>query len=319
MVIEQIPLTLAAGGGELPALVAQLAHPATGAGLVASAAFVNTSVDTGVVVEADIGSRTPGCACCEIRVDLLDGIARAVLRRSPPSRVVVALDGHDDAITAIHTILSDPTLARLVRLDAVLATVDAVQWATRLAAGGPVDTDVGLDRLAVADRILIARSRDVTPDALGAIGHVLRSLNQTGPIIAPGIAPCPVDELIDVHAWHGAPTVGRAPDEPSPFLGADAPVTVVCHTDQALDADRVGEWLDGIIAGYATHLLRLQGAIAVPGQTARTCVQGVRSWAMSHSEADHPDGRCSSTSTVVLIGRDLPVAALHADFVAAQR
>ncbi|MFT3854480.1 MAG: GTP-binding protein [Ilumatobacteraceae bacterium] len=316
---DQISLTLAAGGSELPALVAQLAHPAADVAFVASATFAGANVGRSIVVEADVGSRTPGCSCCQMRVDLVDGIARAVRRRRPPRRVVVALDGHDDAITAIHTILSDPLLARLVRIDAVLATVDAVHWATRLATGGPIDTDVGLDRLAVADRVLVARSRHVTPDALGAIGHVLRSLNQVGPIIAPAIAGYALDELVDIHAWHGAPAIGQPPGEPSPFLGDDAPVTVVCRTDRALNADRVDEWLDEIIAGHAARLLRLQGAIAVPGQTERTCVHGVRSWAMSHSEAEHPAGRRSTTSTVVLIGRGLPVASLHADFAAAHR
>lgn len=310
-----IPLTLATGGTELPALVAQLAHPATGAVVVGSTAFAGATTGTGVVVEADVGSRTPGCGCCQVRVDLVEGIARAVRRRTPPRRVVVALDGHDDAVTAVHTILSDPILSCRVRLDAVLATVDAVHWATRLAAGGLLDTDVGLDRLAVADRILVARSHRVTPEALGAIGHVLRSLNQTGTIIAPAIAGCDVAELVDIDAWHGAPSVGRPPDEPSPFLGADAPVTVVCRTDRALDPDRVDTWLDEVIDGHATR-----PGCDLRARAGRADLRARRPLlAMSHSEAEHPAGRRSATSTVMLIGRDLPVAALHADFAAAHR
>lgn len=93
----------------------------------------------------------------------------------------------------------------------------------------------------------------------------------------------------------------------------------MCRTDRALDADRVDEWLDEIIAAHAARLLRLQGAIAVPGQAERTCIDGVRSWATSHSEAEHPAGRRSTTSMVMLVGRGLPVAALHADFAAAHR
>lgn len=52
--------------------------------------------------------------------------------------------------------LSDADMGRLVQLDGVVATVDAVQLATRVHGGLVIDTDHGIDRLAFADRIIAA-------------------------------------------------------------------------------------------------------------------------------------------------------------------
>jgi len=166
-------------------------------------------------------------------------------------RIIVALDEDNNAPAAALTLLSDKTLGELVQLDAIIATVDAVHWSTRLTTGQPIDNPTELNRLAIADRILVARSRDVAAPVLAAIGHVLRSINQTGPIIAPAIATCSIVDLLDLGAWTGPPTVGPKPDRPSPFLGPDAPAMVVCRTNRPIDLHSLERWLESTLATYA--------------------------------------------------------------------
>ena len=143
-------------------------------------------------------------------VRLAAGIMQAIERDPDIQRLIVALDETDDIGSAALTVLSDTELQASVYLDGIVATVDGVEMSTRLASEQPVATARGLDRLAIADRILVARSADLTPFALGAVAHVLRSVNQTGPIIAPAIAPCSLDNLLDLDAWSGSPFLRRS-------------------------------------------------------------------------------------------------------------
>ncbi|MFV0306415.1 MAG: GTP-binding protein [Desertimonas sp.] len=319
--MDRVALTLVAGG-DVSRLLAQLAADRQFATAVVAPrdALVELPADVErIAVSPDIASRTPGCRCCEVRLDLVAAVSWLVRRREPPRRVLVAIGGDEDTVTAAHTVLSDSVLARLVRLDGVVVSIDAVQWTTRIRSGMPVDTDLGLDRLAIADRILIGRSRHVTSQALGELGHVVRSANRIAPVIAPAVKPCTTGDLLDLDAWHGAPSIGPAPAEASPFLTADHPVTVDCRAEGQLDGVRLDEWLDEVIAAHASRLLRLQGAVAVPGHTERTCFHGVRSFATSHDEA--PDGGCrgDAANTVLLVGRDLPADVLLADFHATRQ
>lgn len=313
-----VPVTVVAGGAEAFRLATQIADEPGGVLIgPANELRCRPSDARWIPVVADIGSRTPGCACCRLRVELTAAVERAVIRRDPPSRVVVLAAGDDDAVTVVYSILSDTDLQRLVRLDAVVATVDAVQLATRIHSDLPIATDSGLDCLAIADRVVVSRARDVTPHALGEVGHVLRSLNQVAPVIAPAIARCTVAELTSIDAWHGAPRFGPAPRTQSPLLGAHDPRTVVCITASPLDAARAEEWLDQLVERHAPRLLRVQGAVTVSGESAPSYFHGVRSFAATGTSPVGGDAQ-RAASRVVIIGRELPTAELLADFAAAQ-
>ena len=316
--LQLVPLTLIIGGSAAARLAAQLCTDDPNVAVICSIDRLAVHSERGLlVVDADVASRTPGCGCCEVRIDLVDAVGRVVRRRRRPSRVLVLLDEVDDAVTVTYTVLFDAGLQRLVQLDGVVTVVDAVQLATRIHGDLAVDTDRGLDRLAIADRIVVARGRDVTPVAMGQIGHMLRSINQIAPVIVPSLTICTLDELVDIDAWHGAPSVGRVPAEPSPLLPPDAPRTIACSSAHPLDADLIDEWLDALIAEHATRLLRLQGAVRVPGSERHSCFYGIRSYAMNHT---HPGdaGLPAAASSVVVIGRGLPAEELQASFAAAQ-
>ncbi len=68
-----------------------------------------------------------GCLCCTIRGDLIDALRRLFKRRHkgevPPfKRVVIETTGLADPAPILHTLMQDPVLTAVYRLDGVIAT-----------------------------------------------------------------------------------------------------------------------------------------------------------------------------------------------------
>jgi G3E family GTPase len=274
---------------------------------------------TWITVAAVEGERTQGCACCRSRLDVVSSIRLLLERPRPVDRIIVLVGPERDVSTVNQTMLSDPDLQRLVELDGVVTTVDAVAMATRLAVELPVAGLVELQRLAVADRIMVSRAAEITDAALGRVMRSIRTVNRMGIIAAPALVPVDIGTLVDLHAWHGAPMVGPAnASEPLRVEhDDDVPITVQCEVQGLLDPDAIDEWFDHLIAEYGPRLLRLQGAVAVRGEEHRVCCQGVRSFASSHSESEHLPQDRSAHSLVVVVGHRLDEASIRSSFLAA--
>jgi G3E family GTPase len=290
-----------------------------------------------ILLEPDVAHRTPGCPCCAMRLDVVDGLLRAVRRARRPRRILLLAGLHDDVTTITYTVLSDADLTRHVRLDGVVMTVDAVSAATRISSPGPLGTSTELDALAVADVIVVGRSRELTSDGFGRLVAALRSINLVGSVRAPAPAVArddapvgaswpdhpSVDMLTGLDAWHGAPAVdprvsSSAPSFPAPSFpgGSDGPATVVLRQTAPLDPDAVDEWLAQLVDRHARRLLRMQGALSVVSVPERVCCHGVRSFAMSHSENADPARSRRNESLVLVIGHGLDVAELADGFAA---
>lgn len=257
---SKVPVTIAAGGVELPALVAPLVAARPGVLLVAPtelgeavmvelarlslhhrrAAPEQLRIE---LVEPDVGDRSPGCPCCRDRLDLIEAILVHVRRRERPSHIVIAVPEHGEGdesaqgsgrssvTTVAHTVLSDPDLRRHVRLDGVVTSVDAVAMVTRLRTGIPIGGRAAHERLAVADRLVVGRAAQVADDAFAELVGALRGLNRIAPVLAPEVATVRPSHLMGIDAWHGAPTV-------SPIDGSDAGHRATANgaTERASDA-----------------------------------------------------------------------------------
>ena len=332
--LEPIPLTVVAGGAEMPSLLSQLLGLRRDLALIAPdwlpiAAGTATETLAGigalerhVAVVPDVGERSPGCPCCRLRLDLVDAVAVLVRRRSRPTHIIVAVpdlptDPVASSVTAVvHTVLSDPDMRRWVRLDGVVATLDAVPVVTRLRTGAVVVDSTGAERLAIADRVLVARADQVVGRSLLELRDLVGQLNRIAPVLAPAVERVSAGQLVSIDAWHGAPQVW--PDATTrsgggPVAGViGAPDLVVIEQQGILDPGGVEEWLDQVLSQHAPRLVRLQGALAVDESPSRVCCHGVGSYAMSHPENEHPDGRRSDISVVMLIGHGLPADELAA-------
>jgi G3E family GTPase len=257
-----------------------------------------------------------------MRLDVVEGLLRAARRARRPRRILLLAGSHDDITTIVYTVLSDADLARHVRLDGVVMALDAVATATRVAAQGRLGSSCELESLAVADVIVIGRSRELTPDGLGRLVTAVRNINLVGAVCAPAQSASGTDHPDDaivtgLDAWHGAPTVNARISSLTTSAGSsEGPATVVLRQSGPLDPDAVDEWLERLVETHARRLLRMQGALSVSTVPERVCCHGVRSFAMSHSENADPVESRRHESLVVVIGNGLDVDELANGFAA---
>ncbi len=142
-------------------------------------ALATTSDDTIMVLEN-------GCLCCTVFGDLVGTLNNLYHRREageiPPfDQVVIETSGLADPTPVIQAFLSEPTLAGLYRIGAVVVTVDAVNGP------GTLDNhDKSVRQVALADHILITKLDLVPsgerPAAEAALTARLRDINPTATI-----------------------------------------------------------------------------------------------------------------------------------------
>jgi G3E family GTPase len=339
-VLPPIPLTVLAGDDETHGLVPQILQDRHSVVTIVAPAdwcearssqmrHTTSSVLAGSRVSvrpviADIASRTHGCSCCRVRIDVVEALCEIARRRHRPDHVVLLVPRISassnrsieavaaDVPTVVYTILGDPDVSRLYRLDGVLATIDAVTAVTRLRAELPFADTIEVERLAIADRILVARADQVVDESFRELVDTLRMINRCARLLAPTIERVGVEDLVGIDAWHGVPVVAPAPPPRRVRLERETAVaeTIVLHQHGLLDSGGVEEWLEDVIARHASRLIRMQGVLAVDGSPSRMCCHGVRSHAMSHPEHDHPPQRRSESSLMVLVGYGLPAEEL---------
>lgn len=124
-----------------------------------------------------------GCLCCTIRGDLVQTL-RALLKKrasgdvAPFDRVVIETTGLADPAPILHTLMMDRLLSDNFRLDGVIVTVDAATGSATL------DSQIeSVKQVAVADRILLAKTDMVAPVEVRSLEARVRALNPAAPII----------------------------------------------------------------------------------------------------------------------------------------
>lgn len=174
------------GSGKTTLLNRLVRSPQMDRALVIINEFGAVSLDHDLIVRSDdnlVMEMMGGCLCCTIRGDL-----RATLRDAPWrfardgkcwfDRVVIETTGLADPAPVLHTLLTDPDLINVYRLDAVIATVDA--------AAGMATMDrqeEAVKQAAMADRILLTKTDLASADERSAIERRLRGLNPAAPIL----------------------------------------------------------------------------------------------------------------------------------------
>ena len=177
-----IPITLLTGflgSGKTTLLARLLRHPEAANTLVLVNELGEIALDHELLYSAAesvvlLGS---GCLCCALRSDLaeqLDELYTRRLRREIPAftRVVIETTGLADPAPILQTLVAEPMLASLYRLDGVVATVDA-QFGER-----ELDAHFeSVKQAALADRIVITKSDLATEGSLVRLEARLQELN----------------------------------------------------------------------------------------------------------------------------------------------
>ena len=273
--------------------------------------------------DSDLVLMKSGCVCCTVRGDLEQTLRDIAAKRQrdaiPPfDRVLIETTGLADPAPIAGLFLNHPLVAHDYRLDAIVATVDAVHGERQLDEHGE-----SVKQAAIADRLLVTK-RDL-PEARGeALRARLGALNPGAGIFDV------VKGAVDPALLFGAgpfDASGRS-EKAQEWLAAERYESPEHHDhahhhhdpqirsfslvhDAPLDWDRFQRWLGGLRATEADKLLRVKGILDVAGETGPLVIHGVHN--VFHPPvvlARWPDA--DRRSRLVFIVRDLDRAAVEA-------
>lgn len=155
--------------------------------------FGAINIDAQLIVgvqEAEQINLANGCVCCTIRGDLLRAALRLIERPDPPDYIVIEPSGVSDPVSVAQT-FQLPELRDHIRLDAIIAVVDAEQFEQLEGA----NAYMAYEQLTVADLIVINKIDLVTPERVAALKR--KWLYPAARVIETSFGRVPVDLLLD--------------------------------------------------------------------------------------------------------------------------
>lgn len=285
-----IPITLLTGylgSGKTTLLRGLLGHP----GLRNTAVLVNefgeVALDHQLLVSSSetVVLLDRGCLCCALRSDLaeqLDELYTRRMRKEVPAfdRVVIETTGLADPGPILQTLVAEPMLAALYRLDSVVTTVDG-----ELGAGTLDEHFESVKQAAVADCIVITKVDRVDEAALCTLEHRLRTLNPAAAIeraangnmnpvaiLGPAAAD-PAARARSVQRWLSADTYFPAKAGSAFTLSSSTPRhdrrirSFAVVYDAPVSGAALWEGLERLIDRHGEKLLRIKGIVNVEGQS----------------------------------------------------
>ncbi|MBT5415597.1 MAG: GTP-binding protein [Rhodospirillaceae bacterium] len=235
-----------------------------------------------------------GCLCCAIRGDLAATIEDLFARRARGEvtkfdRVVVETTGLADPAPILQVLMDDPVLLNLVRLDGVIATVDAVNGEATLDAH-----EEAVKQAAVADRLLLTKA-DLAKDPASradtdALAARLAALNPGAPLIEAAhgeVDPArlfdaglydPATKSADVRRWlrdeaYAAKTEDAHGHRHHDVNRHDDRIRAFCITrDRPVPAVALMVFMEALTAHRGPDILRVKGIVNVKETPERPAV-----------------------------------------------
>ncbi|MCA1442344.1 GTP-binding protein [Ensifer sp. IC4062] len=147
--------------------------------------FGDISIDHLLVEASSDGviELSDGCLCCTVRGELVDTLADLMDRMQtgrikPLRRVVIETTGLADPAPVLQSVLGNPVIAQNFRLDGVVTVVDAVNGLQTIA-----NHVEALKQVAVADRLVISKTKRANDAERDRLLERLRDLNPRAPVI----------------------------------------------------------------------------------------------------------------------------------------
>jgi len=268
-----------------------------------------------------------GCLCCTIRGDL-----RATLRDAPWrfaregrcwfDRVVIETTGLADPAPILHTLMTDPQLRTLYRLDGVITTVDAFNGMATLDS-----QEEAVRQAAVADRIVLTKIDLLSSDARREIETRLRAINPAAPIVPvlhgvveadrlfdaglynPETKSLDVQRWLQAEAYDGAHGHGHGHHDHHhhhhDVNRHDDRIRATCLTfDAPLRAEAFERWIDILTSLNGADILRVKGIVHLRDSPRPVVVHGVQH--LFHPPVELDDWPSEDRRTrLVFITRDI--------------
>tara|TARA_R110000868_G_scaffold10900_11_gene52773 strand:- start:15621 stop:16625 length:1005 start_codon:yes stop_codon:yes gene_type:complete len=247
-----------------------------------------------------------GCICCVVRGDLIRGLRNLLAEKPGLDGIVIETTGLANPSPVIQTLVIDQVIGAQCRLDSVLCVVDAVNIVTQLASG----TDAA-DQVAFSDHIVLNKVDDAALP-IDDIEARLRRLNPFAPITRANRADVPAGAVVNRSGFDleriAAQLDPLAPDGDGHdhnhnHIDATGIGSVSLTCDRPLNAERLEEWLQDLLARHGTDILRTKGIVSVAGEDRKLALQAVNMML----EGDYVGnwGDEARVSRLVFIGRHL--------------
>lgn len=204
-----------------------------------------------------------GCVCCTVRGDLVRTAGDLLARRAAGTvtafeRIVIETTGLADPAPIVHALMTDRDIAEALRLESVIATVDAAAGAATLEAHPE-----SVKQAALADCIVVTKS-DLADPAANGLAERLQALNPGAPKLT---------------AVHGAVDPSLLFHRRNPYRTFDEGAahrhggidTFCLRRERPLHAVTLGLFLQVVAEHCGARLLRLKGLVDVvesPGRPA---------------------------------------------------
>lgn len=273
-----------------------------------------------------------GCVCCSVRGEMSRALAELADRRDAGAlcfdRLILECTGLADPAPVAQAFFVDEGVRERYTLDGIITLVDAVH------AGKQLDEHrVAAAQVGFADRLLLSKTDLVEPEQVQELVARLRRINVRAPI-----GPVPSDfsglsSLFDLCAFHLNEVLELDPDflidhHPKGYsrggtLGGwaekqwdDDVSSIVLRHPGDVDIQRIGTFVDTLLASRGNDMLRYKGVLSIEGKRERLVFQGVhRITGFDNGRAWQPDE--IRESVIVIIGRRLDADRITEAFKAA--
>jgi len=287
--------------------------------------LVESAIENTVVLEN-------GCVCCTVRGDLVDTVLdldEKARRGLIPtfSRVLIETTGLADPGPIIHTLASEAALKPLVRLHAVIATVDAVNGNEQLDRFAEPARQAAL-----ADVVLITKTDIADKAGAAALRRRIAALNPGAVVREVSFGRIGADELFRhghhhrdddvaaVYRWlggdHARVRDGRGHRDEGHGQHTSAVGAAALTLEEPIAWEALSRWLQSVLSLRGGDILRLKGLVNVSGCPEPVVVQAVH-------HLLHPPARLARwpdadrRTRLVVIAQGLSAAGLQASLEAA--
>jgi G3E family GTPase len=247
-----------------------------------------------------------GCICCTVRGDLIRILGELRQRRDAQEirfdRVIIETTGLADPGPVAQTFFIDDAIAEYYLLDAVITVVDARHGGQQLDEHKEAAEQVGF-----ADRVLMSKVDLVTEADQQALRDRLVRINPRAPIRPVHFGNAPIAEILDIRGFNLNAVLEIAPD----FLTSDehdhdeAVQSFVFRAEQPFDANKLEDFLGGLVQVYGPDMLRYKGVLFIKGSDRQMVFQGVHMMMGADMGRRWQAGE-KPASKMVFIGRNLP-------------
>jgi G3E family GTPase len=252
-----------------------------------------------------------GCLCCRLAGDFEDAVMRVFTRRQTGAlpqfaRLIVEPSGLADPAPIAQAILRNPVMSGVLRLEAIIATVDAV-----LVEGQLARYPETRKQIALADRLVLTKTDMADTLAVESATRLMHELNPMAPILF--AVRGAIDAATLLPAGFLTPDTPDAHHRSALFAELVQADTVAEHGTQteaaSLTADRPLDWrrFDAWLRAFRIggHVLRVKGLLNVAGTPGPVVIQGVEHVIHAPIELENWP-TADDRSRIVVISRGLP-------------